>query len=99
MGKTNRFPKKYFYNNYFLKNLTATSPDDDDIGDQCKFDDDFFDNVIFGIKLWEKTDCHFSQLYNNIQDNSGDFDWDAEEQGIILGAFYYGYIATQVENT
>jgi hypothetical protein len=28
-----------------------------------------------------------------------DFDWDAEEQGIILGAFFYGYIVTQVPGT
>ncbi len=31
-----------------------------------------------------------------IQDSTGEFDWDSEEQGVILGAFYYGYIATQV---
>ena len=24
------------------------------------------------------------------------FNWDAEQQGIILGAFFYGYIITQI---
>ena len=24
------------------------------------------------------------------------FAWDAEQQGIILGAFYYGYVITQI---
>ncbi len=24
------------------------------------------------------------------------FDWDAEQQGIILGAFFYGYVITQI---
>ena len=28
--------------------------------------------------------------------NSKLFDWDAQEQGIILGAFYYGYVVTQI---
>ncbi len=32
-----------------------------------------------------------------MKDDTGEeFDWDAEEQGIILGAFYYGYLVTQV---
>ena len=25
----------------------------------------------------------------------GEFDWDAEDQGIILGSFYYGYTVMQ----
>ena len=28
--------------------------------------------------------------------NDGPFNWDSKEQGIILGAFYYGYILTQI---
>ena len=28
-------------------------------------------------------------------DNEG-FSWNAEQQGIILGAFFYGYIITQI---
>jgi hypothetical protein len=28
--------------------------------------------------------------------SSGEFDWNAEEQGIILGAFFYGYIVTNI---
>ena len=31
-----------------------------------------------------------------MKDGTGEFDWDAEEQGIILGGFYYGYLVTQV---
>ena len=26
----------------------------------------------------------------------GEFDWDAEQQGIILGSFVYGYIVTNI---
>ena len=26
----------------------------------------------------------------------GNFDWDNKEQGLILGAFYYGYVVTQI---
>jgi len=28
--------------------------------------------------------------------NTGEFDWDSTEQGIILGAYFYGNIATQI---
>jgi ACS family sodium-dependent inorganic phosphate cotransporter-like MFS transporter 5 len=28
--------------------------------------------------------------------DEGAFTWDAEEQGIILGAFFYGYVITQI---
>jgi MFS family permease len=31
-------------------------------------------------------------LVNSLQ---GEFDWDPETQGIILGAFYYGYAMSQ----
>ena len=31
-----------------------------------------------------------------IQKSNAVFNWDAEQQGIILGAFFYGYIITQV---
>ncbi len=30
------------------------------------------------------------------QGGSGTFDWSAHDQGIILGAFFYGYIVTPV---
>lgn len=30
-----------------------------------------------------------------VQVSDGPFDWDEEEQGVILGAFFYGYIVTQ----
>ena len=26
----------------------------------------------------------------------GEFDWNPEEQGIVLGSFYYGFIITQI---
>jgi len=32
----------------------------------------------------------------HVQNGTGDFNWDSEEQGLILGAFFYGYIATQI---
>ena len=32
----------------------------------------------------------------DFDDNKGEFDWDQKEQGIILGAFFYGYILFQV---
>ena len=31
-----------------------------------------------------------------LQSSDGPFNWDEEEQGIILGAFFYGYILTQI---
>ncbi len=31
-----------------------------------------------------------------IQESTGEFDWNAQEQGIILGAFYYGFIFTML---
>lgn len=35
--------------------------------------------------------------YNETQkDDSGDYNWDAKKQGIILAAFFYGYIVTQI---
>jgi len=27
---------------------------------------------------------------------SGDFNWDENEQGIVLGSFFYGYVLTQI---
>lgn len=29
-------------------------------------------------------------------ESEGEFDWDGEDQGIILGAFFWGYVVTQV---
>lgn len=43
--------------------------------------------------------CHLRILLNSIsyllQEMTG-FDWDEETQGIILSAFYYGYIVTHL---
>ncbi|XP_076438776.1 sialin-like [Babylonia areolata] len=33
---------------------------------------------------------------NTTTNSTGEFQWDEETQGLILGAFYYGYIVTQV---
>ncbi|XP_046377073.2 sialin-like isoform X1 [Haliotis rufescens] len=37
-------------------------------------------------------------LYNTSSpsQNSGEFNWDEQTQGLILGAFFYGYVTTQV---
>ena len=32
----------------------------------------------------------------NLQDSNGEFDWDDQTQGFVLGAFYYGFFATQI---
>jgi ACS family sodium-dependent inorganic phosphate cotransporter-like MFS transporter 5 len=32
----------------------------------------------------------------DFDDRKGEFDWDQKEQGVILGAFFYGYILFQV---
>lgn len=37
-----------------------------------------------------------SSIEEKESSNTGGFNWDAEEQGIILGAFYYGYVVTQI---
>jgi len=33
---------------------------------------------------------------NTTHNGDGPFNWDSEEQGLILGAFFYGYVLTQV---
>ena len=30
------------------------------------------------------------------QNNGGEFNWDSETKGLILGSFYWGYILTQI---
>lgn len=34
--------------------------------------------------------------YNVTHTDSGDYNWDAKKQGVILAAFFYGYIITQI---
>ena len=41
------------------------------------------------------TECPFPNT-THPNTNSGDFDWDSKEQGLILGSFFYGYVATQI---
>lgn len=33
---------------------------------------------------------------SNSSHTGGQFDWDSETQGFILGGFFYGYMATQI---
>lgn len=50
-------------------------------------------SVVFVTKI--KKNVFF--LYNNIFfQRTGDFNWSAEQQSIILGSFFYGYVLTQV---
>ena len=37
-----------------------------------------------------------SSLDSSEDTSSGDFNWDTEQQGLVLGAFFYGYIVTQI---
>lgn len=41
--------------------------------------------------------CPFDEITNGtIIQKEGEFDWDEKTQGIILGAFFWGYVLTQV---
>ena len=43
------------------------------------------------------TQCRVLYSSHGIHVNSGgEFEWDSKQQGLILGAFYYGYVATQI---
>ena len=44
--------------------------------------------------------CAFFKSLNDNSNNqlNGEFFWDKKQQGIILSAFFYGYILTQVIN-
>ena len=33
---------------------------------------------------------------SNSSDSGGQFEWDSETQGYVLGGFFYGYMATQI---
>ena len=35
-------------------------------------------------------------VYFKASSKTGEFDWDAKQQGVILGSFYYGYILTML---
>jgi len=35
-------------------------------------------------------------IAGNVHAKSGEFNWDSQEQGTVLAAFFYGYIFTQV---
>ncbi|KAL3889635.1 hypothetical protein ACJMK2_001971 [Sinanodonta woodiana] len=41
-------------------------------------------------------ECPGSLNDNSTSSKSGEFSWDESTQGIILGAFFYGYIVTQI---
>lgn len=36
---------------------------------------------------------HYSQIYSS---NNDTYDWTSEQQGLVLGSFFYGYITTQL---
>ena len=36
------------------------------------------------------------QPHTNLVNGGGSFDWESKEQGLILGSFFYGYVATQI---
>ena len=38
----------------------------------------------------------FIRLLRSAEYQAGEFDWDEKTQGIILSAFYYGYILTHI---
>ena len=38
----------------------------------------------------------FYSIAQNTSKQKGEFDWDSQEQGVILGSYLYGNIATQI---
>lgn len=40
------------------------------------------------------TECPAGSLTNDT--GTGTFDWSSSEQGVILGSFFYGYVASQI---
>ncbi len=51
--------------------------------------------------LNENDKCHFTENINVNSKNklNGEFFWNKKQQGLILSAFFYGYILTQVKNS
>ena len=42
-------------------------------------------------------ECPMPNTTNSNKNNGGgEFDWDSKQQGLILGSFFYGYVATQI---
>ena len=44
----------------------------------------------------ENITTRIANSVNSKLESSGGFDWNAKEQGMVLGAFYYGYIFTML---
>lgn len=42
------------------------------------------------------TECKEDIPANTTSTNTGEFNWDSNTQGLVLGAFFYGYIITQI---
>ena len=42
------------------------------------------------------TICPQAPVPSNSSSGNGQFDWDSEVQGYVLGGFFYGYMATQI---
>ena len=54
----------------------------------------FTRGVIFLLKTLNIKISHACHIIHCLQD--GEFAWDKETQGIILGAFFWGYLITQI---
>jgi ACS family sodium-dependent inorganic phosphate cotransporter-like MFS transporter 5 len=44
----------------------------------------------------ESNDCHVDSNKTESHIINREFDWDSEQQAVILGAFFYGYVITQI---
>ena len=64
---------------YFKSTDPNADNNDTQIGTECPFPDNFFDN--------DK---------NNNSTSAKTFDWTAQEQGVVLGCFYYGFVTTML---
>ena len=64
---------------YFNSTDPNVDNNDTQIGTECPFPDNFFDND-----------------QNNNSTSSKTFDWTAQEQGVVLGCFYYGFVTTML---
>ena len=42
------------------------------------------------------TECHSEQSNNDLIEDKGGFDWDAQTQGLALSSFSFGYFSTQL---
>lgn len=94
-----------FSSGYFA----ATNGNSSSIGDQCAgdpstaVDDEEVETyntkpLPLPAEFQNVTNAFFSLLFSPFskQNHNGEFNWDAQLQGLILGAFYYGFCLTQI---